>query len=297
MLARSGFVALTAALMVVVLTVPAFAGPPKATADSGPRGGSVSAGDGDGASGRPGSSGSGDGAVPVANAGSRPSGPVMAGDQTPCLSQVVDDPSQWGGLEPGSGQVVVMLTCAGGREKPYLVVADAPPEGGVPVVDPWVLAQEARERLVLPEPALGFSPEGSQVVQLASWLWVDPAGWRPVSASASAGSVTATVTAVPVATRWDMGNGDVVACDGPGVVYQRRWAERPEMTDCKYTYRHSSAGLPGLAYEVSGSVQWQLSWAASGAPGGGDLGLVVMTTTVPLRVDEIQAVIVDGEEG
>ena len=195
------------------------------------------------------------------------------------------------GLTPGQREVVAVVLCSS-QLPTFTVIPD--PAAGSPLapVDPVVLMQVARNRLVLPEPSLNFSPEGSQLVQLASWLWVDPSQWRVAGASASAGSVTATVTAVPVRTLWDMGNGDVVVCDGPGVVYERRWAERPDMTDCKYTYRHSSAGEPGLAYQVTAAVEWSLSWSASGAPGGGDLGTVVMSTTVPIRVDEIQAVIV-----
>lgn len=49
----------------------------------------------------------------------------------------------------------------------------------------------------MPEPQLQTSPplDHEQIVNMASWLWIE--NWAPVSRSASAGSVTATVTAPP----------------------------------------------------------------------------------------------------
>lgn len=39
------------------------------------------------------------------------------------------------------------------------------------------------------------------------------------------------------------------------------------------------------------TVDWQLSWTAAGAPGGGSLGAVPMSTTQPVRVAEVQALV------
>ena len=197
------------------------------------------------------------------------------------------------GLTPGEGQAVGVVTCSS-QLPTFTLIPDPDAEGdpAVPVVDPVVLMQVARNRLALPEPAVAFNPAppDEQIVQVPSWLWIDPAQWRAASASASAGAVTATVTAVPQRVVWDMGNGDGVVCDGPGRAYERRFADTPEATDCKYTYRQSSAGVgPRDAYTVTATVQWRLSWSATGAPGGGDLGTVAMTTTTELQVAELQA--------
>lgn len=165
--------------------------------------------------------------------------------------------------------------------------------GGGPapvVVHPLELAERAADELVLAEPVVRFNPAGDQIVRVPSWLWVE-GGWAEQSASASAGPVTSTVIAVPQRVRWSMGNGDQVVCEGPGRPYEPRFAETPEATDCKYTYRNSSAGQSGDAYQVTATVEWSLTWAATGAPGGGDLGVVEMTTAVPVRVSELQALV------
>ncbi|HSK95149.1 MAG TPA: hypothetical protein VK891_00905 [Euzebyales bacterium] len=123
------------------------------------------------------------------------------------------------------------------------------------------------------------------------WLWIDADQWEPLRTSATAGPVTSTVTATPTRVTWDMGNGDEVACDGPGRPYHERYAEQPEATDCSYTYRLSSAGQPDEAYRVTATVHWELTWDTSGATGGGSLGSVPMSTTWPARVAQIQALV------
>ena len=166
---------------------------------------------------------------------------------------------------------------------------EAPP--GPPPVDPYALALKAASELVLPTPQVRLNPAADQIVQLPSWLWLEPGQWVQRSASASAGPVTATVTAVPLWVRWEMGTGDVVLCEGPGRVYEPRFADVPEATDCKYTYRHSSAGQPGDAYSMTVTVEWDLTWIATGAPGRGSLGTVAVPTTLPVRVAELQALV------
>lgn len=171
----------------------------------------------------------------------------------------------------------------------------APAAGGgsgeLIVIDPRVLAERAAAALRLPSPVIRMSPEEDQVTQLASWLWVPQEQWTSHQVAASAGPVTSTVTASPSRVVWDMGNGDRVTCDGPGTPYHRRHAGRPEATDCSYTYRHSSANEPGAAYRVTATIDWDLRWTATGATGGGSLGVVPMSTTRPVRVSEVQALV------
>ncbi len=72
------------------------------------------------------------------------------------------------------------------------------PDGGE--VDVEALAQEARSSIGIAAPAIRTSPEagGRLYVRVPTWLWVDGGWWRPYQATASAGRVTATVTATPV---------------------------------------------------------------------------------------------------
>lgn len=153
-----------------------------------------------------------------------------------------------------------------------------------------LLAQFALADLTLPSPSIGMSPDGDQVVQLASWMWVDRAQWAPHDRTANAGPVSATVTAAPVRVEWDMGNGNVVTCNGPGRVYAPRFAGQPDATDCKYTYRHSSAGQAGESYDVTATVVWRASWTGSDGDGGA-LGELTSQTTESVRVAEVQALV------
>jgi hypothetical protein len=158
-----------------------------------------------------------------------------------------------------------------------------------PAPDPEALRASAQEELRLPSPRVGMSPPGEQVVHVASWLWLDGDIWRPHSSSASAGGVTATVTATPTRTRWDMGNGEVVLCDGPGTPYDPSRDDASQSTTCSYTYRNSSAGRPGNAYPVTVTVEWQLGWTVTGAPGGGALPGLTTSTSTAVPVGEVQA--------
>jgi hypothetical protein len=157
--------------------------------------------------------------------------------------------------------------------------------------DPQTLAQQAAAVLELPAPDVHMNPAADQVVQLPVWLWIAADQWEPRRVSATAGPVTSTVTATPTRVTWDMGNGDQVECDGPGRPYQQRYAQQPEATDCRYTYRLSSAGQPDEVYQVTTTVHWELTWTATGAAGGGNLGTVPMSTTQPVRVTQIQALV------
>jgi hypothetical protein len=158
-----------------------------------------------------------------------------------------------------------------------------------PAPDPEALRASAQEDLRLPTPKIAMSPPGEQVVHVASWLWVDGDLWRPHSSSASAGGVTATVTATPTRTVWDMGNGETVACDGPGVPYDPSRADAAQSTPCSYTYLNSSAGRPGNVYAVTVTVEWQLGWTVTGAPGGGALPGLTTSTSTAVPVGEVQA--------
>lgn len=160
---------------------------------------------------------------------------------------------------------------------------------GEPAVDPTVLRGEAVDRLALPAPAVGMNPPGDQVVHIESWLWVDKAMWTTYSESVSAGGVTTTVSAIPLSVTWEMGNGDTVVCAGPGTAYDPSRPAADQATDCAYTYRHSSAGQPGEAYQVTATVEWEVSWSVTGAAGGGALPAMLTSSSVGVRVAEMQA--------
>jgi hypothetical protein len=90
---------------------------------------------------------------------------------------------------------------------------------------------------------------------------------------------------------WVMGDGYSVTCQGPGVAYDpsRPFASQlPPL--CGYVYSRSSANEPGEAFQATVTVHYGATWTVTGAPGGGSLGPVVRTVTVPVSVGEIQVV-------
>lgn len=153
---------------------------------------------------------------------------------------------------------------------------------------PRDLAEEATDKAPLPVPAIHLSPPSTLYVNVETWLWIDPSQWQPVVASATAGSVTATATAVPQSVTWSMGNGDTVTCAGPGTAYHQGDVRAGVHPACGYTYRHSSARGDGGWFTVSATVTWSVTWTAAGAPGGGSLGTVTRTAEVRVQVAEIQ---------
>jgi hypothetical protein len=161
-----------------------------------------------------------------------------------------------------------------------------------PAVSPIVLAQMARRYLPLPPPGIQTSPAASsdQIVNVPTWLWVDPATWGPRSATASVPNESATATAVPVTVTWTMGDGSQVVCRGPGTPYTEGDPARPSPT-CGHTYLRSSARQPSLRYPVTATTTWRITWTATGVvSASGTLPPLLRTSTTTLRVAEAQTV-------
>jgi len=190
-----------------------------------------------------------------------------------------------GGAQPGQW---VFPVCAGPGvidPMPPIWVTGAQPAAAVIQVNPVVVAEQAVQRLPLTSPTIEMAPPpGSpQLVGVATWMWVNPGAWQTLSASASAGTVTTTATATPSKVVWDMGDGDTVTCDGPGTPYSA--AAPNATTNCSYTW-----GQAGT-YQVTVTLYWSVTWNATGAPGGGNLGLQAgPAAQVSVTVTESQAI-------
>ena len=198
-----------------------------------------------------------------------------------------------GGPQPGQW---VFPVCAGpgviDTMPPFWVSGAQPPAAVVVQASPVVVAEQALRQLALGSPAIEMAPpDGSpQLVGVATWLWVDPAGWHPFTASTSAGDVTTTATAVPSKVVWDMGDGATVTCDGPGTPYDP--ADPGGSTSCSYTWP-----APGT-YTVTATTYWSVTWTATGAAGGGKLGLMAgPPAEVAVTVAQSQAINTAGAGG
>jgi hypothetical protein len=159
-----------------------------------------------------------------------------------------------------------------------------PPAAGADPAPTIQVAGTARDQLNLPAPRIGTSPSPRSYVRMRTGLWVDPANFGVVRASATdpLGNQTVTATATPVNVRWNMVEGTVV-CQGPGT---------PNTTECGYTYQRSSAGQPTGHYRISASITWTIDWTCNGADcessGAPPLAPMTMTTSADLPVLEIQ---------
>ena len=172
-----------------------------------------------------------------------------------------------GGPKPGEW---IIPTCAGPGAidpLPPFWVTGAKPAAVTVQVAPVMVAEQAAKTLGLTSPVIEMAPPDGhpQLVNVAAWLWVSPAGWHPLTATASAGPVTTTATATPTKVVWDMGDGSAVTCDGPGTPYDP--SSPAATTTCSDTW--STAGT----YTVTATTYWSVSWSATGAAGGGSLGV------------------------
>ena len=239
-----------------------------------------------------------DAGKPGGNGGSGGSNNNGSGGKRTCTYEKLDADSQaiadsmannaWGptkGQEPGAWYRKVCTDSNGQSSATVVWVRDR-------TVDPADLAEQASDRAPIPLPDVHLNPPetGEQVVNLTTWMWVEPPQWQPVDATASAGGVTVTAVATPQSVRWEMGNGDTVMCNGPGTPYDSSRPSSEQHTDCSYVYRRSSASAPNGAFVAKATSTWHVTWTAAGAAGGGDLGFVNRTTTFTVRVAEIEAV-------
>lgn len=129
-----------------------------------------------------------------------------------------------------------------------------------PIAD---LAEQARDRLNLPQPEMASSPADHQLVHLPTWLAVSESSWGSVSASVTAGAVTVTATAAPSRVEWDLGDGSVVVCEGPGTIWRPGMDPEAESPDCGHIYTRSASEV-----EVTATVYWTVNWTSTIGTGG-----------------------------
>ncbi len=193
---------------------------------------------------------------------------------------------------PGQPPEMVYLPGAGNGGAGAAPPAGAPGAPAVPVVTPGMLAQDVLNTLVLPAPEASVNPDattadGFTLVNLPTWWWIENAG-QPLTQRTALGPVWAEVTARPVGSSFDGGEGESAEwCDGPGIAWREGLSEE-EPSACRYTYRRAAEH-----YDATVTLHWQVSWVGSGGAGG-TFPEMTTSTTVPMRVYERQAVVVSG---
>ncbi len=84
-------------------------------------------------------------------------------------------------------------------------------------------------------------------------LWLALVGQEPVTVRAEAGSLWAEATVTLASTTWDMANGDLITCEGPGVPIVD--TDTLDEGSCGHTYRQSSP--EDDPYTMSVTATWR----------------------------------------
>lgn len=180
-----------------------------------------------------------------------------------------------------------------------LVNTDLAGSGCPAIVTTATLAQQAFDSIVFPHPSGHRSPSEAQgyngfpftYVGLWTYYWTDPATWRPLTATASAAGLTATVIATPISLSFDPGDGSgSQSCTGPG----RPWAEsdgNDAPSDGACGYRYSRVTGPGYGHPITSTqtIHWNITWTGTGNSGGEIPGLST-STSGQLNVLQIKTV-------
>jgi hypothetical protein len=192
--------------------------------------------------------------------------------------------------------------CPGRDEVGLPVFVPAEGQGAVRVTEtPGTVARRAVKQLKLPVPKVGLDPRGQALVGLAEWFWIPRAQWRSLRQRTAAGGVWARVTARPVGTSWDPGDGSpAVTCAGPGTAYDVSLPASAQSTDCSYTYTTSSVGQPQTGsnpndrfFTVTVTTTWKVSWVGAGGTAG-TLPAMTRTTKFRLPVAQRETVVTGG---
>jgi hypothetical protein len=207
--------------------------------------------------------------------------------------------SQWQGHTTGA---IYVCSAPGPGESPIGIVGleywfATPPAGLGP--DPAQLAQQALQTLMIPGPTTGRYPAGTlndgrpyTVVNAYTWYYTDPASFQALTATASAGGVSSTVTVTPFALLFTPGDGSAaVSCRGPGVPWAPSdgpWAASPQ--GCDYRYPHSSIHEPNGEVTATYGIDWTITWT-SNVGGGGTLPELTTTANSTFAVAEVESVV------
>ncbi len=152
---------------------------------------------------------------------------------------------------------------------------------------PAAAAQQVVASMDLHVPDIGLAPRPTTadpdsvgLVGVPNYMWVaNPEIFQTVSSSAAIDPWTITVSGRVAWVDWDMGDGQVIRCTGPGTPYEARFDLDPS-PDCGHVY-----SVQGY-YTVAATARWELQWS-----GGGQSGTIVTdrTSTAPIVIGEAYA--------
>lgn len=184
-------------------------------------------------------------------------------------------------------------------KKPKTIPIPKPPKGtpapAIPPISPEEAAYLAiATKLQINASGIGIGPDPAlsrwkkAIVGHSYWLWATgPTHLGPVSDSASGRTVTLEASLTSVT--FDMGDGNVVKCNGAGTPYpgdeKGLYAKSPT---CGYAYQTTSEHNAGGIYTVRATAYWSVAYTA---PDGSGTIPIVLASERDLRVGELQTVI------
>ncbi len=164
------------------------------------------------------------------------------------------------------------------------------PEGQsapAPYISPAWLAEVAWQAVKIPAPTVETNPKvgdrGATLVGMDTWVWATGSTPRSVTATATAGPTTATVTASSTGLQLSAPDGKA-SCQGFGIPWHSGMPEGS--SPCTISFNRSSAHLGGTT-PLTVSVAYSVSYTGSDGASGTLPGLTT-TSTVDLPVAEVQ---------
>jgi hypothetical protein len=173
---------------------------------------------------------------------------------------------------------------------------------GGPVFERWIEGEPPPQNVLdlviaraqaaaqLPSEGLVASPAGTVdvplITQLATWLWIDDAVWRAVTATPEPiFGITATVTATPYRVTFGTGpGGETIDCgNNNGTV----WDTEADETACSLTWHHTSATGDQT---LTATVHWNATYVCTAFCGTGDLPDYITQINQTVTVAELQAI-------
>jgi hypothetical protein len=145
-----------------------------------------------------------------------------------------------------------------------------------------VQAQEAFGNLAPPAGVVKHSPEARGIVQLPTWLWLDPGSFGVLRGSSAEGLVA---VAEPDTTSWSTGDGATVNCTGAGTPYGAGAS-----SDCTHTYTRASARYDGAV-----TRHWRVHYEQGGAPIDIAGAPVVLTADTGWALSVAEAQVLTGD--
>jgi hypothetical protein len=199
------------------------------------------------------------------------------------------------------------IAFAGGEVMGSAIVAGLGIQGETPeiLIDPEVLAEAARDQMVIESPDVDRNPQGAgalggaTLVNVPTWFWVtNPEesvggvdGERTIRADVVGGSVWAEVTAQTGGLSVGSPAGSTF-CE-PSVAITEWSPGSDDNAGCTVSFSRASIGYLG-GYPVTTSTEWTATWEGMTQDGeavGGDLAPLQRSETVNVPVAESQATV------